>query len=42
MLTEDCEIALATAEDIDGILGLQERNQPGRGGALRRGSRGTG
>jgi hypothetical protein len=34
MLTEDCEIALATAEDIAGILDLQERNQPERGGTL--------
>ncbi len=34
MPTEDCEIALATAEDIAGILDLQERNQPEWGGAL--------
>src|SRR3712207_1011152 len=34
MLTEDCEIALAAAEDIAGILDLQERNQPERGGTL--------
>ncbi len=34
MPTEDCEIALATAEDIAGILDLQGRNQPERGGTL--------
>jgi predicted GNAT family acetyltransferase len=34
MLTGDCEIAQARAEDIGGILDLQERNQPERGGAL--------
>ncbi len=34
MATDDHEITLATAEDIDGILDLQERNQPERGGAL--------
>ena len=30
----DIEIAAATAEDVDGILDLQERNQPERGGML--------
>ena len=34
MLTGDCEIALAAAEDIAGILDLQKRNQPERGGTL--------
>jgi hypothetical protein len=30
----EIEIAQATAEDIGGILDLQERNQPERGGTL--------
>ncbi len=30
----EIEIAQVTAEDIDGILDLQERNQPERGGTL--------
>ena len=34
MPIDDCEIVEATAEDIDGILELQERNQPERGGTL--------
>ncbi len=34
MHIDGCEIAQATAEDIDGILGLQGRNQPERGAAL--------
>jgi hypothetical protein len=34
MAIDVCEIAQATAEDIDGILDLQERNQPERGGTL--------
>jgi hypothetical protein len=34
VLTADIEIAAATAEDVDGILDLQERNQPERGGML--------
>ncbi len=33
-MTADCEIALATEADVDGILGLQERNLPHRGGTL--------
>jgi hypothetical protein len=34
MATSDYEIIQATAKDIDGILDLQERNQPERGGTL--------
>ena len=34
MVFNRCEIVQATAEDIDGIIDLQERNQPERGGAL--------
>ncbi len=34
MLTGDCEIAQARAGDIGGILDLQGRNQPERGGTL--------
>ena len=34
MATDDHEITLAMADDIDGILDLQERNQPERGGTL--------
>ncbi len=34
MLSDYCEIAQARAGDIGGILHLQERNQPERGGAL--------
>ena len=34
MAIDDCEITQATAEDIDGLLDLQERNQPERGGTL--------
>ena len=34
MAIDDCEIVQATPEDIDGILDLQGRNQPERGGAL--------
>src|SRR3712207_5386728 len=34
MTADEPEIAEATAEDIDGILDLQERNQPERGGTL--------
>ncbi len=34
MLTGDCEIAEARAEDIGGVLDLQERNQRGWGGRL--------
>ena len=33
-MAADIEIAIATAEDIDGILDLQARNQPERGGVL--------
>jgi L-amino acid N-acyltransferase YncA len=34
MLTQDYDIAVATREDIAGILELQEQNLPERGGAL--------
>ncbi len=34
MQIDEHEIAQAAAEDIDGILDLQERNQPERGGTL--------
>ena len=34
MAADDHEITQATAGDIDGILELQGRNQPERGGAL--------
>jgi L-amino acid N-acyltransferase YncA len=34
MAIDDCEITEATAEDIGGILDMQGRNQPERGGAL--------
>ena len=34
MAIDDCEIVQATPEAIDGILDLQERNQPERGGTL--------
>ncbi len=34
MTTNAHEIVQAAPEDIDGILDLQERNQPERGGAL--------
>jgi L-amino acid N-acyltransferase YncA len=33
-MVEDYEITLATADDIDGVLDLQERNLPHRGGTL--------
>jgi L-amino acid N-acyltransferase YncA len=34
MAIDDYEVVRATAADIDGILDLQERNQPERGGTL--------
>ena len=34
MAIDEYEVVRATAADIDGILDLQERNQPERGGAL--------
>ena len=34
MVIDDHEVAHATAQDIDGILDLQERNLPHRGGTL--------
>jgi hypothetical protein len=34
MAIDDHEITQAAADDIDGILDLQERNQPERGGTL--------
>ena len=34
MLIDGCEIVRATVRDIEGILDLQKRNQPERGGTL--------
>lgn len=34
VLIAGCEIVRATVGDVEGILDLQERNQPGRGGTL--------
>ena len=42
MATDDREIVQATAEDIRGILDLQERNHPSGAARCRRGSRGSG
>jgi L-amino acid N-acyltransferase YncA len=33
-MTTDCDIGPATLSDVDGILDLQDLNQPDRGGAL--------
>src|SRR4051794_14105373 len=34
MTVSDCEIALATVDDIPGIVALQSANLPGKGGSL--------
>jgi L-amino acid N-acyltransferase YncA len=34
MKDDEIEVGTATSDDIDGILGLQERNQPEHGGSL--------